>query len=198
NLRAHPEKFPRRHATLSPRGRSRGRMQPAINLTLLPLHDALGLAQAMALRPDLDPAQRLAAPAWTAAASATLLRRDQAGLETLLRAELAPAVAEATALLGTAVTAASWWPEDAEGDLERWVMEMSVRIDKACRAVLHAIDVVRVAEQWEALVDPDRAAPTRPEAGAGSRVLEEASRYLQTKPQDRARRAVHEDLADAL
>ena len=152
----------------------------------------------MAQRPDLEPSQRLAQGEWSAAAAAALLRRDQAGLETLLRAELAPAVARATALLGSAVAAAAWWPDELA---EQWLIEMVARLDGTCLAVLHATEVVRMAERYEALVDPDpdRAPPTRPEPGAAVRLLEQAARYLQTdQSRDDARIAVSRDLGDAL
>ena len=150
----------------------------------------------MAQRPDLKPSQRLAPDEWSSAAAAALLRRDRAGLEVLLRAELAPAVARATALLGSAVAAAAWWPDEIS---EQWLIEMVARLDTTCLAVLHATEVVRMAERYEALVDPQRASPTRPEPDAAMRLLEQAVRYLHTdQQQDDTRIAVSRDLGDAL
>src|SRR5690606_40791352 len=69
-----------------------------------------------------------------------------------------------TALLGSAVATAVWWPDEVS---KPWLIEMVARLDGTCLAVLHATEVVRVAERYEALVDPDpeRAPPTRPEIG---------------------------------
>src|SRR5690606_13547013 len=131
----------------------------ATSLRPLPLPEALAVAHSMAQRPDLEPSQRLAPDEWSSAAAAALLRRDRAGLEVLLQADLAPAVAWATALLGSAVAAAAWWPDEIS---EQWLIEMVARLDTTCLAVLHATEVVRVAERYEALVDPQRASPTRP------------------------------------
>lgn len=171
-------------------------MRVAISPTPLPLPDALALAQAMGMRPDLESSQRLAHSDWITASSAALLRRDRAGLEALLRAELAPAVAQATGLLGAAVMTASWWPDR---DIEPWVVEVAQRLDAATLALHHAIEAVGVAERWEAQVDPERGGPTRPEAGASTGVIETAERYLRGGlGEEGARRAVHEDLARAL
>lgn len=160
----------------------------------LPLVDALAVAHAMARRPDLDGAQRLAPAEWKTAASAALLRRDHAGLETLLRVELAPAVAKATVLLAAAVKDCTWWPDEIS---DPWVREMVVRLDGTCLALLHATEVVRVTERWEALADPDRAAPTRPKRGTAVGVLEKAAIYHQKKKDD-AHEAISRDLGDAL
>lgn len=171
-------------------------MRLTISLTPLSLPDALALAQAMGKRSDLDLSQRLAPSDWTTATSAALLRRDRAGLEALLRAELAPAVAQGMALLGVAVMTASWWPEH---DVERWVAELAGQLDRACQALQHAITAVGMAERWEALVDPERSAPTQPKAGSSTGLIETAERYLRGgRGEEGARRAVHEDLARAL
>lgn len=171
-------------------------MRLAISLTPLSLPDALALAQAMGTRSDLDASQRLTPSDWTTATSAALLRRDRAGLEALLRAELAPAVAQAMALLGAVVMTASWWPEH---DVEPWVAELARRLDQASLALHHAIEAVGVAERWEALVDPERGAPTRPEAGSSTGVIGMAERYLRGGlGEEETRRAVHEDLARVL
>lgn len=171
-------------------------MRLAISITPLSLPDALAVAQTMGMRSDLDASQRVARGDWMKATSAALLRRDRAGLEVLLRAELAPAVAQATALLGVAVVTASWWPER---DVESWVAELARRLDAACQAVHHAIEVVGVAERWELLVDPERGGPARPDAGASTAVIETAERYFRGGlGEEETRRAVHEDLARVL
>ncbi len=171
-------------------------MRLAISPTPLSLPDALALAQAMGTRSDLDASQRLTPSDWTTATSAALLRRDRAGLEALLRAELAPAVAHAVALLGVGVMTASWWPEH---EVQRWVAELAGQLDRACRALQHAITAVGVAERWEALIDPERGTPTKPEAGSSTGLIETAERYLRGGlGEEDARRAVHEDLARAL
>lgn len=163
-------------ATLLLGGRQGERMRLAISTTPPLLTDALALAVSLAQRADLGPSQRLAPHRWSQAVAAALSHRDPVGLATLLRAELAPAVAEAVAVLGAAVVAAAWWPEESS---ERWLIEMAVRLDSASLALRYASDVVRVAERWEALVDPERASPTLPEPDAGSRALRKAALYLQ-------------------
>ncbi|MCX4244183.1 hypothetical protein [Paraliomyxa miuraensis] len=169
-------------------------VRPAISPTPLPLVDSLAIAHAMGQRPDLDGAQRLTPAEWKAAASAALLRRDRAGLETLVRVELAPAIAKAIALLGATVKDCTWWPEEIS---DQWVRKIVVRLDGACLALLHATEVVRVTERWEALGDPERAAPTRPKRGTAVGVLEQASIYQQKEWGD-AHEAVSRDLGDAL
>lgn len=164
--------------------------------TALPVHDALALAYTLSQRAELHPSHRLGPDDWSLTASSALARRDSSGLELLLRAELVPAVAEAVVLLASAVVAMSLSPDEPD---EGWVLDMTVRLDDACLVVLHAVEVVDVAEQWEALVDPEPGCGARLEAGVDARVLAMASRYLHAEHrQGDVRRAISEDLDEAL
>lgn len=178
---------------LSPEADKDRHMRVAISLAPLPLPEAFAVAHAMARHPDLVASHRLSRRAWSAAATAALLRRDRAGLEILLRIELAPAIAGATAMLGWAT--ATSWPDEIS---EQWLIEMVARLDRTCVEVLHATEVVRVAELYEALINPERAPPTRPEPEAAVRLLERAAGYLQTDQQEDTVIAVFGDLSDAL
>src|SRR5690606_2642205 len=85
-----------------------------------------------------------------AGVTGTVSRPPPAGLRRAMGGERGGAPAGADQ--GSAVAAAAWWPDELA---EQWLIEMVARLDGTCLAVLHATEVVRMAERYEALVDPD-------------------------------------------
>lgn len=131
------------------------------------LTHALALARRLGLRAELEAPGRISRDLWTVTVEAALARRHLAVVGGLLQSELLPAVAEATAALGQAVSLASTPPH---ARVEPWPVELLPRLDRIAQRVGRACQVLTVAEQRRALLSGGPP-PLARHRGAVGRVL---------------------------
>jgi hypothetical protein len=122
----------------------------------------------MGLRAELDAPSRISRDLWTVTVDAAMARGHMTVVANLLGSELVPAVAEAMAALGHAVTLASTPPIERPAS---WSVEALPRLDRVTCLLKRACDVLAVAERREQLLlgGPP---PLPRELGSVARVLD--------------------------
>lgn len=120
-------------------------MQPEIiPLRSDPLSAALDWSRQLGQRAQREAASRLARDLWVVTAEAALARGHMTVVANLLGSELVPAVGEAVAAIGEAVTLASTPPALRHA---RWSVELVPQVDRIARRHKRACDVIVVAER---------------------------------------------------
>lgn len=118
----------------------------AIPLRSDPLAQALDHARRMGVRAQLDAPSRISRDLWTVTVDAAMARGHMTVVANLLGSELVPAVGEAMAALGQAVTLASTPPVERHPS---WSVEALPRLDRVAYQIKRACEVLTVAERRE-------------------------------------------------
>lgn len=145
-------------------------MFTAIDIHSVPVPAALKLARAMGKRPDLH-ADRIDPQLWSTTTGSMLANQRLDLVANLLRGELAPAIAESVAALGSALEFVST-PGPAQS---RWLRMLIERLDRTCRLLLHASTVLAVAERRVELKSGE--IPVYPSPKEAPRALAAAAAY---------------------
>lgn len=170
-------------------------MHPAIPLRPAALTHALDLSRRLGLRAQLEASARISRDLWVVTVDAALARRHFAVVGSLLQSELLPAVAEAMAALGQAVTLASTPVADRPAS---WLCETLPRLDRVAQRLGRACDVLTVAERRHQALH-EGPPPLARERGGIARVLGRVFTELDAVLQgDDGWPAVADRLGDAL
>ncbi len=170
-------------------------MRLAIPLMPLTLDEAFAYANLLRMRTDLNVEPSMSDEQWEHAVAAAVGRRDQAGLATLVQAELAPALTRAvTALAQTTRVALA----ARRGSSDEHALQLAHRIETTERLVMRASKATWAAEHRIGLL-PEQEGPSSPRPDANRRLLTRVVTYLHMELNGKmAHDAISEDLGLAL